>query len=121
MALGDRLAEHLRNGGTLASFGLTLTAATDGSDALAALVQLAAAMAPPLPPVDPLTVSRCLAEAADLRAWLTTPEQAQLLRMATGTVRGWSSGHSPRPGFELVRCKNGAAVWWRVSNGLDCG
>jgi hypothetical protein len=40
------------------------------------LVQLAAAMAPPLPPVDPLTVSRGLAEAADLRAWLTTPELA---------------------------------------------
>ncbi len=40
------------------------------------LVQLAAAMAPPLPPVDPLTASRGLAEAADLRAWLTTPELA---------------------------------------------
>ncbi len=84
-------------------------------------MQLAAAMAPPQTPVDHLTVSRGLAEAADLRAWLTTPELAQLLGMALGTVRGWSTGHSPRPGFQLVRCKNGAAVWWRVSNGLDCG
>ena len=39
-------------------------------------------MAPPPPPADPLTVSRELADAADLRAWLTTPELAQLLRMA---------------------------------------
>ncbi len=109
VALGDRLAEHLKNGGTLASFGpslmaptdgsdglsqtaplapgdgskrprrsqgLSLMAPTDGSDALGALVQLAAAMAPPPPPADPLTVSRGLAEAADLRAWLTTPELA---------------------------------------------
>ena len=89
---------------------LSLMAATDGSDALAALVQLAAAMAPPLPPACHLTVSRGLAEDADLRARLTTPELPQLLGMAPGTVRGWSTGQRPRPGFELVRCKNGAAV-----------
>jgi hypothetical protein len=148
VALGDRLAEHLKNGGTLASFGPSVTAATDGSDgvtqtapftpgdgskrprrsgglslmaptdgsdALAALVQLAAAMAPPPPPADPLTVSRGLAEAADLRAWLTTPELTQLQRMAPGTVRGWSTGHRPRPGFELEKRKEGASVWLKVT------
>ena len=62
-------------------------------------------MAPPPPPADPLTVSLELADAADLRAWLTTPEVAQLLRMAPprfggvgtvatppGPVSGWSAG-----------------------------
>jgi hypothetical protein len=83
------------------------------------LVQLAAAMAPPLPPADPLTVSRALAEAADLRAWLTTPGLAQLLGMAPATVRGWSTGHRPRPGFELEKRKEGALVWWRVSDATD--
>jgi len=103
------------------SGGLSLVAPTDGSDALAALVQLAAAMTPPLPPAYHLTVSWGLAEDADLRARLTTPKLAQLLRMAPGTVQNWCTIQRPRPGFELVRCKNGAAVWWRVSNGLGCG
>jgi hypothetical protein len=30
----------------------------------------------------------------------------------TTTVRSWSTGHHPRPGFELERRKDGAAVWW---------
>ena len=34
VALGDRLAEHLKNGGTLASFGPSLTAPTGGSDGI---------------------------------------------------------------------------------------
>ena len=102
-----------RGGGRdpIALASLSLMAPTDGSDALGALVQLAAAMAPPPPPADPLTVSRGLAEAADLRACLTTPELAQLLGMAPGTVRGWSTGHHPRPGFELEKRKDGASVW----------
>lgn len=155
VALGDRLAEHLkRPGATLASFpealpsvpapnggsdggsptaamapaahrvrgphkrsaDLALTAATAGSDGLAALAQLAAAMAPPAPPPDPLAVARGLADAADLGAWLSTPELAQLLGMAPGTVRGWSTGHRPRPGFELERRKDGGSVWWRVTD-----
>lgn len=158
VALGDRLAEHLkRPGATLASFpealpsvtaptagtdgtdgvsptaamapapprrhkrsaDLTLTAPTDGTDGLTALAQLAAAMAPPAPPPDPLAVARGLAEAADLGAWLSTPELAQLLGMAPGTVRGWSTGHRPRPGFELERRKDGASVWWRVTEATD--
>jgi hypothetical protein len=98
---------------------LALTAPTAGTDGLAALAQLAAAMAPPAPPPDPLAVARGLAEAADLGAWLTTPELARLLGMAPGTVRGWSTGHRPRPGFELERLKDGASVWWRVSDATD--
>ena len=141
VALGDQLAEHLKHGGTLAGFpgGLSVTAPTDGSDgkpkrsaalsvtaptdgsdgALGALLQLAAAMAPPPPPADPLAVARGLAEAADLGAWLTVAELARLLGVAPGTVRGWSTGHRPRPGFELERRKDGAAVWWRVTDSTD--
>jgi hypothetical protein len=148
--LGDRLAEHLQHGGTLASFpgakpslpaptdssdgvsqtapmvpgdgskgprrsaGLSVTAPTAGSDGLAALAQLAAALSPPPPPADPLAVARGLAEAAELGAWLSGQELAQLLGVAPGTVRSWSTGHRPRPAFELERRKDGAAVWWRV-------
>ena len=54
------------------------------------------------------------AQAAALGAWLSTPELAQLLGMAPGTVRGWSTGHRPRPGFALERRKEGNALWWRV-------
>ena len=87
---------------------------TDGSDGMAILAQLVAAMASPPPPADPLAVARSLDEAASLGAWLSGQELAQLLGVAPGTVRSWSSGHRPRPGFELERRKDGAAVWWRV-------
>ena len=135
--LGDQLAEHLQAGGTMASFpgsmasltaptdssdgmprrsaGLSLPSPTAGTDGLAVLAQLAAAMAPPPPPADPLAVARGLAEAAELGAWLTVAELARLLGVAPGTVRSWSSGHRPRPGFELERRKDGGAVWWRVT------
>ena len=83
------------------------------------LAQLAAAMAPPPPPADPLAVARGLAEAAELGAWLTVAELARLLGVAPGTVRSWSCGHRPRPGFELERRKAGAAVWWRVTDSTD--
>ena len=97
------------------SAGLSLPSPAAGSDGLAALAQLAAALAPPPPPADPLAVARGLAEAADLGAWLTVAELARLLGVAPGTVRSWSTGHRPRPGFELERRKDGAAVWWRVA------
>ena len=135
--LGDQLAEHLKQAGaTLANFpgakpsllaptagtdggprrsgGASLLAPTAGTDGLAALAQLAAALSPPPAPADPLAVARGLAEAADLGAWLTVAELARLLGVAPGTVRSWSAGHRPRPGFELERRKDGAAVWWRV-------
>jgi hypothetical protein len=41
VALGDRLAEHLKNGGTLASFGPSVTALTDGSDGVSQTASLA--------------------------------------------------------------------------------
>lgn len=56
---------------------------------------------------------------AGLRTWLSTPELAALLGMAPGTVRGWPSGHCPRPGFELERRKDGASVWWKVCDAPD--
>lgn len=138
--LGDRLAEHLkRPGATLASFpeavpiaaadggrkprprsgALALPAAAAGTDGLMALAQLAAAMAPPPPPADPLAVARGLSEAAELGAWLSVAELARLLGVAPGTVRGWGSGHRPRPGFQLERRKDGGAVWWRVTAATD--
>ena len=85
-----------------------------GRDALAALAQFAATLVPQQAAADPLAVARGLAEAAALGAWLSTPELAQLLGMAPGTVRGWSTGHRPRPGFALERRKEGTALWWRV-------
>jgi hypothetical protein len=100
----------------------SLTAPTDGTEGLGALLLLAAAMAPPPPPADPLAVARGLADAAALGAWLSGQELARLLGVAPGTVRSWSTGHRPRPGFELERRKDGAAVWWRiaaVSDGSD--
>ena len=71
--------------------------------------------APPASPVVPLAVARGLAEAAQLGAWLSGQELARLLGVAPGTVRSWSTGHHPRPGFELERRKDGAAVWWKVA------
>jgi hypothetical protein len=145
LPLGDELQEHLSGGGKLADFpgsvtpaaggsdattpeaqplaprsaGLSVTPPAGGSDALAALAQLAAAITPPPPPPDPLAVARGLAEAAELGAWLSVAELARLLGVAPGTVRGWSSGHHPRPGFQLERRKDGAAVWWRVAAAKD--
>jgi hypothetical protein len=145
LPLGDELQEHLSSGGKLADFPGSVTAAaggsdastpgaqplapqsavlsvtppSGGSDALAALARLAAAITPPPPPPDPLAVARCLAEAVELGAWLSVAELARLLGVAPGTVRGWSSGHNPRPGFELERRKDGAAVWRRVSSSRD--
>jgi hypothetical protein len=137
LALGDELAEHLQKGGTLANFGRSLTAPadgiegggalapearkarpapssltppTDGTDGLMALAQMALALRPP---ADPLAVPRALQEASELGAWLSTKELAELVRMAPATVRGWGEGHTPRPGFRLVR-KTDRGVWWKV-------
>ena len=71
--------------------------------------------APPSPPAAPLAVARGLAEAAQLVAWLSGQELARLLGMARGTVGGWDSGHTPRPGFRLERRKDGGSVWWKVA------
>jgi hypothetical protein len=140
LPLGDDLAEHLQKGGTLASFGRSLTPPADGTegggalaaeprkvrpipsggpsltppadgtDALMALAQLALSLRPA---ADPLAVPRGLQEASELGAWLSTRELAELVGMAPATVRGWGEGHSPRPGFRLVR-KTERGVWWQV-------
>jgi hypothetical protein len=75
-----------------------------------ALVQMALALRPP---ADPLAVPRALQEAAELGAWLSTKELAELVRMAPATARGWADGHTPRPGFRLER-KTDHGVWWKV-------
>ena len=147
LALGDELAEHLKKpGGTLANFGRSLTppadgtdgdgplvleprkgrpvpsqapsptSPADGTDGLMALAQMAMALRPP---ADPLAVPRALQEASELGAWLSTRELADLVRMAPGTVRGWRDGHSPRPGFRLVR-KTDHGVWWQVVTDGTC-
>lgn len=137
----DPLAERLRDGATLASLqaqplreemlqlqdqllsgtvrdrsagaALATVPHDAGLSGMEALAQLAAALSPAAAP-DPLTVPRRLAEAAELGAWLTTPELAAVVGKAPGTVRGWSSGHSPRPGFVVEHRKEGGSVWWRV-------
>jgi hypothetical protein len=147
LALGDDLAEHLKKpGGTLANFGRSLTPPADctdgagplvleprkgrpvpsqapsltppadGTDGLMALAQMAMTLRPP---ADPLAVPRALQEASELGAWLSTRELADLVRMAPGTVRGWRDGHSPRPGFRLVR-KTDHGVWWQVVTDGTC-
>lgn len=96
----------------------SLPAATDGSEALAVLAQLLTATPAPAP--DPLAVARGLAEAAELGAWLSTRELAQLLGVAPSTVRRWSTGHQPRPGYALERRDAGPRVcWWRISASSD--
>ena len=37
------------------------------------------------------------------------------LGVAPGTVRSWSTGHHPQPGFELERWKDGGSLWWKVA------
>lgn len=99
--------------------GLAVTAPAGGSDAMQVFAQLAAAMAPQAP-ADPLAVARGLAEAAELGAWLTTAELAQLLKVSPGTpATWWKKGQAPRPGFALERRTVGKAVWWRVTAGTD--
>ena len=89
---------------------------SSASFGMEALAQLAAALAPAPVPLDPLTVPRRLAEAADLGAWLSTPELAAVVGMAPGTVRGWADGHTPRPGFVVARRREGSRTWWRVAD-----
>ncbi|MCT0211146.1 MAG: hypothetical protein DCF18_10085 [Cyanobium sp.] len=91
-----------------------LTAPAASCDTLTALAALAVAFQPKTP-ADPLVVALGLAEAAELCAWLSTAELASQLGVAAGTPRNWEPRHSPRPGFELERRKDGASVWWKVA------
>lgn len=137
LALGDALDDHLQAGGSLkdykgpsltprtdstdssdaaaltpskASRKASVTAPTDGSDALALALLRAL---PPSPPPDPLAVARGLADAAALGAWLSSKELGALLDLSPSTVRGWADGVRPRPGFRLQR-RSDHGLWWRV-------
>lgn len=91
----------------LAKRAQPVTAPVTAPEQLAALVAA-------LRPHDPLAVPEALARAADADHWLSTAELADVLGMAAGSVRSWSAGRSPRPGFELERRHEGVRVWWRV-------
>ena len=130
---GDRLNEHCRAKGSLASFPgavsvtpqagsdssqLAVTSAvSDGSQLAVLAAAVVAAM--PAAPVDPLRRAKALAEAAELKVALSSPELAEVLGMSPATVSSWADGHSPRPGFTLRREKAGAAVWWTVERQSD--
>jgi predicted transcriptional regulator len=73
----------------------------------------------PAAPVDPLRRAKALAEAAELKVALSSPELAEVLGMSPATVSSWLDGHSPRPGFSLHRQKIGNAVWWTVERQND--
>ena len=98
--------------------GLSLTP-QDGSQL--ALLAAAVAAAMPTAPVDPLRRAKALADAAELGVALSSLELAELVGMSPATVAGWPTGHQPRPGFKLLRCKQkpGGAVWWIVEREGD--
>lgn len=92
------------------------------SEALATLAdsiaQAVAQIAPQQPPqADPLRVAERLHRAAELGAWLSTPELAELLgvsRTAPDPV-AWVD-RFPRPGFRAEVVKHGRGWFWRLSH-----
>ena len=134
VADGDRLDVHCKANGSLASFpgavSVTPQASSDSSQLAVTpqgvsdgsqLAVLAAAVVAAMPaaPVDPLRRAKALAEAAELKVALSSPELAEVLGMSPATISGWMDGHSPRPGFSLRREKVGNAVWWTVERQSD--
>jgi hypothetical protein len=137
LALGDRLHDHLRQGGTLASFpealppaggtsdrslapagassdtpgGLSLppVGATSG-EAIAALILAAREALPP----DPLAVPRALAAAADEALPLTSAELAHLLGESVEALEQRRAGFILR-GFRLERRGRGEGRAWYVT------
>ncbi|MCP9793335.1 hypothetical protein KBZ20_16345 [Vulcanococcus limneticus Candia 3F8] len=116
--LGDELDQHLKTGGTLRDFpgalpqpakpapiaaakSAAVTAAGGGSDALAlAMLQLLQQQQNPAP--GPLARSRAMAEAADERLPLTTPELAELVGLDADEVARLQAG-TVLYGFRLAR------------------
>lgn len=109
LALGDELAEHLQKGGTLASFGRSLTAAADGTDGPGS--DGPGSSPPGRSPVVPRTPQ----ESAELGAWLDTSELALLIEMAPESVRGCGTGHGPRFGHKIRQSENVTRVWWEMA------
>ena len=132
LALGDELQGHIISGKPMELFrivnkpegGLVARRVKDGGLVTGQVEQvaaMAAAMAALMPaaPVDPLRRAKALAEAAELKVALSSPELAEVLGMSPATVASWLDGHSPRPGFSLHRQKVGNAVWWTVERQND--
>ncbi len=132
LALGDELQHHITSGKPMELFrivnkpegGLVTRRVKEGglvTGQVEQMAAMAAAMAALMPaaPVDPLRRAKAIAEAAELKVALSSPELAEVLGMSPATVSSWADGHSPRPGFTLRREKAGAAVWWTVERQSD--
>ena len=132
LALGDELQGHIISGKPMELFrivnkpegSLVARRVKDGGLVTGQVEQvaaMAAAMAALMPaaPVDPLRRAKALAEAAELKVALSSPELAEVLGMSPATISSWLDGHSPRPGFTLRREKVGNAVWWTVERQND--
>jgi hypothetical protein len=128
IADGDRLDEHCKAGGALASFpGAVAVTPHDGSDTQLAvtpqdvtdssqLAVLAAAIAGamPSPPADPLRRARGLAEAADAGLVLANDDMAALLGQG---VSSWRDGHLAY-GYAFHRHVQGRQVLWTVTRAV---
>ncbi len=132
IADGDRLDEHCKAGGALASFpgavGRHLAVTPqDGSDTQLSvtpqgvtdssqLAVLAAAIAGAMqsPPADPLQRARGLAEAADAGLVLTATDLGALLGHG---VTSWRDGHLAY-GYRFSRHKQGTQVLWTVTRAV---
>lgn len=134
LAYGDALQDHIMSGKPMELFPRPdldeggLVARRVASSGLVAgqveqMAAMAAAMAAAMPmaPIDPLRRAKALAEAADLGVALSSHELADVVGMSPATVAGWATGHQPRPGFRLLKCKQkpGGAVWWMVERDGD--
>jgi len=134
LAQGDALQSHIVSGKPMELFpradqpegGLVARRVAGGglvAGQVEQMASMAAAMAAlmPQPPADPLRRAKALAEAAELGVALSSAELAELLGMSPATVSSWPTGHQPRPGFKLLRCKQkpGGAVWWMVERDGD--
>jgi hypothetical protein len=128
IADGDRLDEHCKAGGALATFpGAVAVTPHDVSDSPLALTPqgvtdtsqlalLAAAIAGalPSPPADPLQRARGLAEAADAGLVLTATDLGALLGHG---VASWRDGHLAY-GYRFTRHQQGRQVLWTVNRAV---
>jgi hypothetical protein len=126
---GDRLHEHCKAGGAMATFpgavsvtpqassdssqlAVTPQGVTDGSQLAVLAAALAGAM--PQPPADPLQRARGLAEAADAGLVLTATDLAALLGHG---VTSWRDGHLAY-GYRFARHQQGRQVLWTVGRAV---
>ena len=120
IADGDRLDEHCKAGGALASFpgavgrhlAVTSQGVTDSSQLAVLAAALAGAM--PSPPADPLQRARGLAETADAGLVLTATDLGALLGHG---VASWRDGHLAY-GYRFNRHQQGRQVLWTVTRAV---